>query len=345
MQSETNQQMNCCKPRCCGNDIFIEADFIYWVAKQEGNDFAVTGAAITVPGTLDPNTGLTAGSISDEGKTYAPHARIKPGFKAGIGCDIRNGNWELFAEYTFLYSEAKKSVSSDDVNGGILPIFSYVPNNGIFTHATFDVSGGATGIVSAAHANWNLHFNNVNLELRKELQLCPCFTLRPHFGLQGSWQQQRSTYNYTVASFSNVSNVLGNSQVKYHQDYWGIGLRAGLDSVWEWCDHIGLYANTAVSALWGRFDAHAHAHDTSTLAPIHSDVLVADQTNNLHTVNPVLQLEAGVQFDWCWCDDYQFLLQAGWEEQVWFFQNQHSSSIANTSLVLEGLTVRLGLEF
>ena len=113
-----NCMPTCCTPTCYDNDFFIEADFIAWYAKQEGNAFAVTGAAITVPGTVDPNTGLTPPAISESGKTYAPTPHVKPGFKVGVGLDLNHGNWELFSEYTYLYSDAKRSVSSDDLNTG-----------------------------------------------------------------------------------------------------------------------------------------------------------------------------------------------------------------------------------
>ena len=95
-----------------------------------------------------------------------------------------------------------------------------------------------------------------------------------------------------MASFTAPATVLGGNDVVYSQGYWSVGLRAGLDSTWNFSDHFGLYVNTAVSALWGQFKAKARSFDTNT-AKGTSDVLVAQQTNNLHTVNPVLQIEGG----------------------------------------------------
>jgi hypothetical protein len=130
-------------PECCmppipryENNAFVMADFIYWVAKQEGNTYAATGNAITVPGTTDPNTGLIPGAITAKGKVYAPNPRIEPGFKVAVGMDFAYDQWDLFAEYTYLYSSAKSAVNSNNLNTGILPIFSYAPNNSILSQAT-----------------------------------------------------------------------------------------------------------------------------------------------------------------------------------------------------------------
>jgi hypothetical protein len=65
----------------------------------------------------------------------------------------------------------------------------------------------------------------------------------------------------------------------------------------------------------------------------------------VHTLSPVIQLALGVESDWKFGNDYRFLVQAGWETQVWFFQNQHYSAIADTSLILQGLTVDFRFDF
>ncbi len=334
-------------PCCCPTHVFIEADFLYWLAKQEGNTYATTGNAITVPGTLDPNTGLVAGPITS-GRVYAPHPRAKPGFKVGVGIDFEYGNWELFSEYSYLFSKAKGSVSSNNLNSGILPIYSYTPHNSILSHATYSAPSGATGFVSEASSHWHLHFHNINLELKKTMQLFKSVSLRPHFGLQGSWQKQKFQPTYTVASTTAFSTILGNNRVLVKQEFWGVGLRLGLDSTWKCSSHFGLYANSAFSALWSHFHTRGSSYDTNLIAG-YSDLPIGNTSYRLHTISPVIQLEAGVQFTQTFWDQtndrHQFLMQVGWEEQIWLFQAQYSTSIADTSLILQGLTVRFRFDF
>ncbi|MFZ4773428.1 MAG: hypothetical protein ACOYK9_05505, partial [Chlamydiia bacterium] len=149
-------------PPCYNNHPYLSVDFLYWVAKQEGNDFAATGVAITVPGTTDLNTQQIPPVITSQGKVYVPTPVGKPGFKVGAGLHLEYDEWDLFSEYSFLYSNATNSVYSNDLNAGILPIFSYTSNNSILSTTTSVVSLGARGFVTAATSKWTLQFNNIN---------------------------------------------------------------------------------------------------------------------------------------------------------------------------------------
>jgi hypothetical protein len=332
----------CVVPNHC-NDVFVEADFLYWYAKQNGNQYASTGTALTVPGTLDPNTLTVPPEIESKGKIRTPDFGMDPGFKLALGINLDHGKWDLLSEYTFFYSSAHDSVASGNSNTGILPLFSYIANNSILSHATFASVVGATGYVSGASANWNLHFNTILLELGRMINPFPFLSVRPHFGLEGTWQKQNLNAYYTVSSIA-TGGFIGENKVSFEQSSWGIGPRLGLDTVWGCWKHVGLFANVAASALWSGFDAEAKSYDTQPLGG-YANRLIADQENNTHSIVPVLQMEIGGQFDWVFCNQYRFLMQAGWESQVWFFQNQHSSVIADTSLILQGLTIKFRFDF
>ena len=345
--STINKQDNASSPLVLPqhkNNPLFEVELLCWWAKQEGNDFAVTGSAITVPGTTDPNTSLTPASFTTAGEVYAPGPSIRPGFRVGLGVNLAQGGWDLIGEYTYFHGKASQSISSTDINTGLLPIFSYTPHNSILSQATFFAATGATGFVADASSSWHLNFNNITLELGKESAINEWLSLHHHFGLQGSWQTQDTTTTYQVNSFSNLSSVLGNNKILFHQNSWGIGLRYGLDTVWKCRNHLGVFANGALAALWGQFKAQASSYDTN-VSEGYENVLISNQTNNLYTISPVLQFAIGLQTDWVFKTTYRFLAQAGWEEQIWFFQNQHSSSIANTSLLLQGLTVKFRFDF
>jgi len=319
------------------DNFYVEGDLLYWYAKQQGNQYASTGNALTVPGTVDPVTGIIPDPIHSSGFSYEPKSKMEPGFRAGVGINLAHDKWDLFLEYTYLASKAKGSIDSFDLNTGIVPSFFSPPNNSILT-AT-NIFGSTSGFVSRAHGNWGLHFNNVNLELGRNLAFCPIFGLRPHFGLQGSWQSQHFHTNYIVNDLADFSAVIGSNRVLFRQSYWGLGLRAGLDSYWSCFRYLALFANTAVSALWGQFNSRARSFDTNTLSG-YSDVLIADQRFRPHTLSPVIELGIGAQFDWVFRNCRSMMFQAGWEGQVWFFQNQHSTTLADSSLVLQGLTFK-----
>ncbi|MFZ4772821.1 MAG: Lpg1974 family pore-forming outer membrane protein, partial [Chlamydiia bacterium] len=184
----------------------------------------------------------------------------------------------------------------------------------------------------------------INLELRKAIPLHCNFILRPHFGLEASWQTQHLNAQYFVGSITNPSNNLGNNLVVYNQYFWGIGPRLGLDGSWQCFEHLNLFANSGFATLLGPLKGTSQSYDTNYAAG-YSGMLIADQLRNPTTLSPVMQLAIGVNTDWAYADCYHFSLNAAWEAQIWFFQNQHSSSVADINLVMQGLTLGAELTF
>ena len=323
---------------------FLSVDYLYWYAKQEGNTYAATGAAQTVPGTLDPNTGLIPQAILCDGKVYSPKGKMQSGFKVGAGVDCDTTHWTLASEYTYLRSKTSSSISSYDLNTGILPLFSYSPNNSIFSLANYNTSIGAQGFVAKASSTWSLKYNLLTLELSKKMDFGDNTFLIPHFGLEGSQQTQHFNVFYGVNSLNNLTLQLGSNSVYFLQKFYGIGPRFGLDIDWKFAKHFGTFMQTGCSMLWSYYKANARSYDTNTTED-YASVLIADQNYKPHTLTPMCQFILGVESRWTFKDSYEFLMQTGWENQFWFFQNQHSSAIANTSLILQGLTLAFKLTF
>ncbi|HSX12675.1 MAG TPA: Lpg1974 family pore-forming outer membrane protein, partial [Rhabdochlamydiaceae bacterium] len=69
-----------------GANIFVTADFIYWTAREDNLDFAITKDI-----DIDPAKGRFVG----------PETRWRPGFKVGVGHDFCYDGWDIFAEYTW----------------------------------------------------------------------------------------------------------------------------------------------------------------------------------------------------------------------------------------------------
>ncbi len=323
---------------------YISADFIYWVANQQGNDYAVTGAAITVPGTVDPNTDLIPSTLTQSGSVYSPNFKIKPGFKVAIGLDVMQTRWNLFAEYTYLYSKASSSVFNDNINTGILPLYNHSPNNSILSTTISAINSGATGYVSQADSLWRLNFNNLSLELEKKFAILNNFFAKPHFGFQGSLQKQHFSVLYKVSSLETPTTILGTNSVNFKQTYWGFGPRVGLDGTWQCLNHFALFSNSGFSLLWSQFNGEGTSHDTNT--PLgYSNLLISSINRKINTLIPVMQLSVGAQTNWISKDNFYFLLEASWEGQVWFNQNQRSTSISDISLFLQGLTLSAKLGY
>ncbi|MEI8300607.1 MAG: Lpg1974 family pore-forming outer membrane protein, partial [Chlamydiota bacterium] len=321
-----------------------ELDFLYWSAKQEGNNYAVTGTANTVPGTVNPNTGLISPTITSTGKVYSFKPTAKPGFKLTVGMNWEYDSWELFANYSYLHGSQHSSVASSSVNTGIIPLLSYAPNNSVLASSVFYTPGGAVGFVSEAKASWSFFYNNINLELAKSIPLFSYFVLHPHFGFQASWQKQHFHASYYVSSLINSSTNLGNNQAIFSQKFWGIGPRVGFDSLWQCCNHLGFFANTAFSLLYGKFHGKSTSYDTNVTAG-YTHVLIAKNIYKPTTLSPVLELNLGAASEWMLYNKYLLVAHVSWDTQAWLFQNQHSTSVPDPTLLFQGLNAGIRFNF
>jgi hypothetical protein len=215
----------------------------------------------------------------------------------------------------------------------------------IFTAGPWKESDGQlrTFFVDEAHARWRLHFNVLDLELGRDFWVSKYLTLRPFVGMKFSWNDQDFDVHYEKEAGAKH----GFRKLKMDMDLnqTSVGLRSGLDTAWhmwkKWC----IFGDFAISGIWNDFDSHRkdhlakHGDNFVTFSRLHKDT---------HNVTAVLEWALGLRFQTAFHnDDFMFLLQAGWEEQIWFNQNQFVMMPNSTSgnLTLEGLTVKAGFYF
>ncbi|MCB1080413.1 MAG: MOMP family protein [Chlamydiia bacterium] len=284
---------------------FITADFIYWTVRQDGMFHAVSG--------VGPNVGK--GSVHDLGW------KTDPGFKVGLGCNLPHDGWDLFAEYTWIQSSASDSTSASN-------LISY-----------WSINAVPASPLTHSHASWDIHFNDLHLELGRNSYLSQYLKLRIHVGLQGSWIDQDYNVHQTLTDASTA-------RLSLNQDFWGIGLRAGLNTAWQFTHNFSFYGNLAAAILWGQFDLDRKDRATVnnvTTTNIHTGV-------NPHTFEPVLSLGAGLKWEiWFSQDRFHIAFTAGWEHQLWILQNEFIKVPTETDhigdLVLQGLTIGGRLDF
>jgi len=125
------------------------------------------------------------------------------------------------------------------------------------------------------------------------------------------------------------------------QDFWGVGLRAGLNGAWQFIRTLSFFGDLSLSTLWGQYDLHRQQRQTEITLNIEA---------NPHSLQPVIGLIAGIRWeDWLNHDHIHFLLEAGWEQQVWINHNQMIKNFADPNnlgnLVLQGLIVKVRLDF
>ena len=314
------------KPRL---DTELEVDLICWQAKQNGNIFVTSGALKD-----------TTFSAFDSGGVYEPKLEMDPGFRLGFAKILDYDDWKLSANYTYFTNKSSKSLNSDNIPSGLIPTLVYAPSGSSIA----EVLTTTSTIVSSASADWKLNFNNINLELGKNFRPSSKIKFYPYFGLQTVFSEQKLHLNYLSKQLSTTLIPYGQNISRYKQNSWGLGPRIGFESNWNFSNCLSFYIGSALSTLWSYFDSSIKNYDTIYTA--YTEKELANQKYKTHSITPVIEGLIGLQGDWQNNKKTKnFSILTGWEQQVWFYQNQHASTIADNSLLLQGLTVRFRADF
>ncbi len=300
-----------------GFGVFFTGDYIYWTARQGNMAYASTGFT---------NNNLIS---TRPGRTAELKYKFRTGFKAGLGFSLGHDYWDTAFNYTWFQSNDNKGSIEGDIGAGLIPSMRS------FLNLT------AQDYFTNASSVWRLHFNVIDWELGRNFYISKFLSLRPFTGLKGTWQNQHNNSAYSGI----VSSDSFQYTRKMKSSFMGVGIRSGCNTGWHIASTWSLFGDIAISALWGQFQNYrtdtSNFLDTTTTA-----VSVSHQT---HTASPVLELALGIRKDqWFYNNRFHFAAQAGWEEQIWWDQNQFiwdQVLSPGGNLVLQGLTVRLRFDF
>lgn len=322
----------------CGMDLFISADFLYWMIREDHLGYAnSTGKELTANPTM--------------GKVFHPDFKMKPGFKVGLGAGYNHDGWDTSLEYTWIraqnitsHATASSTLRLEDA----FWILALGNSTGVGTTPT---------VLNEAFAKWSLHyFNVIDLELGRNFYVSRYLQLRPHVGFKGSWQKQffNITYDETSGSQTTPPPAIGDSVtslMNQSQFFWGVGIRAGLDTSWYFTRSFSLVGNVAISGLWGQFkvDRSNTCHDNTVNVFVHGASAPFHVHNNFHTIKPVIEGFVGLRWETYTCDNaFHFAFDAGWEIQWWSQQNQFFKFNVEGDggdLNLQGLTIKARFDF
>ena len=113
-----------------------------------------------------------------------------------------------------------------------------------------------------------------------------------------------------------------NDKVDLDNDFKGVGLRAGFNTVWNFGCGWGLYGNLAASIVYGRFSLD-HDEEIREASSPHNKIKILETEESFRTSRAMLDLALGVQWASLFCDcQYGFIVQLGWEHHLFFHQNQ-----------------------
>jgi hypothetical protein len=310
-----------------GVDINIGADFLWWRIHEDGLGYVTSG-----------NGGGGGFPNPSQGSVYHPDWGWQPGFKVSLGVDLNYDGWDFGAEYTWLNPGSGSSSVTD--NPGLYPMWN------ITNHWAIPLYSTTEGGLLQAFASSRTTFNVINLDVGRNFFISHHLKMRPFIGFKGSWQHQH--YSVTYYAKGAEDPLYYTQTMSNNQKYWGVGLHTGFNTAWQFSKCWSLYGDFAASAMWSQFQVSRL--DQIIAGPnVTNPNVYLNTLNSFHTIKPVLEWGLGLRWESYFSENaYHFLVQAGWEEQIWLNMNQlfvPFNEGNHGDLDLQGLTVKFRFDF
>ncbi|MBS0619903.1 MAG: hypothetical protein JSS61_00380 [Verrucomicrobia bacterium] len=270
------------------------ADMLYWTATSDGWNVGIVDHA---PSSTTPTRSARVKEIDPKWEF---------GWRVGLGWDLSYDGWDLDLNWTHFGDKASENVHIDPSKKTFFPSRS--------------LPSALMNTASGAKSSWHLHFDTLDFSFGRAFQVDKSFSIRPSMGLRAARIQQSLKVNYeNVVSLLNqqlgLPSPIPTLHVYEDNDFWGLGILAGLDTRWVLCKHFNLYADAMGSLLWGDFDQSNKTHSESQTFVHMKDDYQAIRGN--------LDLAAGFLWDWYLAKRRVYLaLNVGYEYHIWFNQNQ-----------------------
>lgn len=301
-------------------------ELLFWNAAEENLDFAIYS---TLAGTQPPYAPTTHPiSLSD-------HDHYVPGWRFGIGY---SEEWNLSAYWTHFYSKKERSANE------AIPGFFF--------------SNLSNPVATASKGNWRVQLDTVDIEASYPVRFS-FFEALPHISVRGAWINQQVEALYERVFFIGSAFPEADYYSLNKNDFWGAGLRGGVDGFWRFFSDFALFAKSGVSLLAGKFNVSRHQYLEDTIT-FNSETFLAGSERALakckkETLASSVDLEAGLAWRFCGAS-VEFSFSLAWECAIWFAQNQMKEAISDLSgavrhvdlngdLVFQGLTARAELLF
>ncbi len=304
-------------PKGCNGDFDIIVAAFYWSAHQDGMEYAID-TEVTQPTVLNIENNRVFNQLA--GAEYKhPSSKWDWGFKVGLGYCSPCDGWDVQLLWTWFHGRNHNEVDADTTdNHAVLPLWTNFAN-----------ARGGVLFATDAEIHWKLKLNLIDLELGRDYWVSRYLSIRPFVGLRYASIRQHTSIEYNGGSFAGPIGTTPGTQnafndfVDLQNNYRGAGLRAGLDSEWNFGCGWALWGNLAASIIYGRFSVdHDEIIRIANLSP-HSIASVVDANESFRASRAILDMGLGVQWSTMFCScKYGFTAMLGWESHMFFDQNQ-----------------------
>ena len=154
-------------------------------------------------------------------------------------------------------------------------------------------------------------------------------TFRPHIGLRIAWLNQTYRIEHKGGSWAQrLSPAKGeqdalNNEVSMRNDFKGVGVRGGFDTIWNFGRGFALFGNTAISIVYGRFNVKHDEWNKQATTP-HTKTRILETEDHFRASRAMTDLALGLQWATLFGKNccYGFTIGIAWEHHMFFDQNQ-----------------------
>lgn len=307
-----------------GVDIFVFGEVLAWKASQDDMTYAVE---------LNQTAAPTSNQVTD-GNGRHWKGKWGAGFRVGLGYNMTHDGWDTVLTWTHFNKRGEDENGQCDDCGCTTGIF-----NPVFFPKEYSALSTAPAYSLAADGTWKVNLNMVDLELGREFFVSKWLTLRPHVGLRGAWVRQKFGVEYEGGNVATPygtggggSGVLaGANSLDFEtmkNNFWGVGLRAGLDTNWGLGAGWSIFGKLAMSAVWGKFKVNEVANVQNEITGTSANVM--NITNRFSVLRPIADWNLGLRYDTTFADDtWAWGIWAGWEQHYFWSQNKLFKFVGN----------------
>ncbi|MBI2742750.1 MAG: hypothetical protein HYX48_02395 [Chlamydiales bacterium] len=240
-------------------------------------------------------------AIEGEGKkSRALNPSFKPaiGFKFELGAPLPHDKWDIALRLTHLHSRA--SVHQEGAE--LTPLWSLSQTN-------------PTGFVDEARGHWRLHFGMVDLELGNTFLAGPTLAIRPFLGLRYAIIRQK----YLLSYFGGALFPGAKDYLSMKNKFLAPGVCTGVDIDWKIKGSWSLYSHAGFSIQVGQ----VYVHEIEQLST--EKFKRGNIYDRFYMAKPIVDWAVGIQWEtpsFGRKREERFLFRAGWEQYLFFAQNQ-----------------------
>lgn len=281
--------------------VLISGDYLYWKANQQGLAYGLQTPF------FNSFTSADKGVI---GNPSAIQAEYQSGYRLGLDLLVPHGGWDVAFIWTQYGASQKEKLGK---LGQV--VWPYWISDAVEAYAAGPV-----------RAKWDLRFNTCDLNLGAAFQPMRYLSIKPFIGIRTAWIEQLLTVEYdslitpTEPTVQPVETYNGNISSKNRNHFAGYGTNLGMDTKWTLGGGFNILADIAGSLLWSDFSIATFQKQTFPGSPTYP---YAKSSTSFHELTSVFAMFGGLEWETHFYEDKMYLeFHAGWEQQIWFDQNQ-----------------------